>query len=132
MPYAVPDSEVEFIAVRAQGPGGQHVNKASTAVHLRFDIASSAMPAEMKARLLASSDSRISGDGVIVIKAQRTRSLEGNKAEAMERLQALIEQASHVAKRRKPTRPTNGSRLQRLEGKARRSALKSGRGKVEL
>ena len=102
----IPESEVEFSAIRAQGPGGQHVNKASTAVHLRFDIAASSLPVEIKERLLARSDSRISADGVLVIKAQGSRSLESNKAEALARLHALIERAAHVPKPRKPTRPT--------------------------
>ena len=129
-PYPVPESEVEFSAIRAQGPGGQHVNKASTAVHLRFDIRASGMPDAAKARLLASLDTRISGEGVLVIKAQGSRSLEGNKAEAMARLQAVVTQACEAPRPRKPTRPTFGSKQRRLEGKAQRSAIKSARGKV--
>jgi ribosome-associated protein len=128
--YLVPESEVEFSAIRAQGPGGQHVNKAATAVHLRFDIHASAMPEAVKARLLGSLDSRISGDGVLVIKAQGSRSLEGNKAEAMARLQAVVAQACAAPRPRKPTRPTFGSKQRRLEGKAQRSAIKSARGRV--
>jgi len=128
--HPIPEAEVEFSAIRAQGPGGQHVNKASTAVHLRFDIAASSLPAALKERLLARSDSRISADGVLVIKAQGSRSLESNKAEAMARLHALIERAAHVPKPRKPTKPTYGSRQRRLEGKAQRSSVKLGRGKV--
>jgi ribosome-associated protein len=130
MVYAVSESEVEFSAIRAQGPGGQKVNKVSNAVHMRFDIAASALPASVKERLLASADTRITGDGVLVIKAQGARSLENNKTEALARLQEAIEQASHVPKRRKPTKPTFGSKQRRLEGKAQRSSVKSGRGKV--
>ncbi len=126
----IAESEVEFSAIRAQGPGGQHVNKASTAIHLRFNIAASSLPEALKERLLARSDSRISADGVLVIKAQGSRSLESNKAEAMNRLHTLIERAAHVPKPRKPTRPTYGSQQRRLEGKAQRSSLKIGRGKV--
>lgn len=129
-PYRVPESEVDFSAIRAQGPGGQHVNKASTAVHLRFDIHASGMPDSARQRLLASLDSRISGDGVLVIKAQGSRSLEGNKAEAMARLQAVVAQACEAPRPRKPTRPTFGSKQRRLEGKAQRSAIKSARGRV--
>lgn len=128
--YLVPESEVAFSAIRAQGPGGQHVNKASTAVHLRFDIRASGMPDSARDRLLASLDSRISGEGVLVIKAQGSRSLEGNKAEAMARLQAIVAQACETPRPRKPTRPTYGSKQRRLEGKAQRSAIKSARGRV--
>jgi ribosome-associated protein len=130
MVYVVPESEVEFSAIRAHGPGGQNVNKVSNAVHMRFDIVSSCLPASVKERLLASADSRITGDGVFVIKAQGTRSLESNKAEAMARLQDAIDQASHVPKNRKATKPTYGSKQRRLEGKAQRSSVKLGRGKV--
>jgi ribosome-associated protein len=128
-PYLVPESEVAFSAIRAQGPGGQHVNKA-TAVHLRFDIRASGMPDSARERLLASLDSRISGEGVLVIKAQGSRSLEGNKAEAMARLQAIVAQACEAPRPRKPTRPTYGSKQRRLEGKAQRSAIKAARGRV--
>jgi ribosome-associated protein len=130
--YAIPASEVEFSAIRAQGPGGQHVNKASTAVHLRFDIRASGLPADVKERLLARPDARMSGDGVLVIKAQGTRSLEGNKAEALGRLQAVIDEACHVPRKRKPTKPTFGSKQRRLASKAQRAEVKSGRGKVEV
>jgi ribosome-associated protein len=130
MAYVVPESEVEFSAIRAQGPGGQNVNKVSNAVHMRFDIAASALPGSVKERLLASADSRITGAGVLVIKAQGARSLEANKAEAMARLQEAIDQASHVPKSRRPTKPTFGSKQRRLEGKAQRSSVKLGRGKV--
>jgi len=132
MPYSVPEHEVEFSAVRAQGPGGQHVNKASTAVQLRFDVQASGLPASVKARLLATQDSRIAGEGVVVIKAQGTRSQEQNKAEAMARLHELVAQAEHVPSTRKATKPTFGSKQRRLAGKAQRSEVKAGRGKVSL
>ena len=130
MRYLVPDSEVQFTAVRAQGPGGQHVNKTSTAVQLRFNISASGLPAWVKARLLALSDSRVTSERFVVIKAQSTRSQESNKIEAMARLQELVAQASHIPKARKATKPTFGSKQRRLESKAQRSAVKSGRGKV--
>jgi ribosome-associated protein len=130
MTYVVSESEVEFSAIRAQGPGGQNVNKVSSAVHMRFDIVASCLPSSVKERLLASADSRITGEGVLVIKAQGTRSLESNKAEAMARLQEIIDQASHVPKNRKATKPTYGSKQRRLEGKAQRSSVKLSRGKV--
>jgi ribosome-associated protein len=132
MPYLVADSEVEFSAVRAQGPGGQHVNKASTAVQLRFDVTASALPAPVKARLLALQDNRVSSDGIVVIKAQGTRSQEQNKIEALARLQELIVQAEHVPRPRKATKPTFGSKQRRLAGKAQRGEVKAGRGKVML
>lgn len=130
VPYTVPEHEVEFSAIRAQGPGGQHVNKASTAIQLRFDVAASGLPEAVKARLLARSDSRLSADGVIVIKAQGTRSQEKNKAAALARLQELIAQAEYVPRVRKPTKPTFGSKQRRLAGKAQRAEVKSGRAKV--
>lgn len=130
MPYVPPDSELDFSAVRAQGPGGQHVNKASTAVQLRFDVGASGLPEAVKARLLALQDSRITAGGVVVIKAQSTRSQDQNKAEALARLQELIVQAEQVPRPRKATKPTYGSRQRRLQGKAQRSEIKSGRGKV--
>jgi ribosome-associated protein len=104
MRHVLSDSEVEFSAIRAQGPGGQHVNKAATAVQLRFDIRASGLPEEVKARLLRSSDGRISSEGVIVIKAQGSRSREANKAEALARLRELIEPAEHVPRKRRPTK----------------------------
>ena len=130
MPYTVSEHEVEFSAIRAQGPGGQHVNKASTAIQLRFDVAASGLPAAVKARLLARADSRRSADGVIVIKAQGSRSQEKNKAEALARLQELIAQAEYVPPVRRPTKPTFGSKQRRLAGKAQRAEVKSGRAKV--
>jgi ribosome-associated protein len=132
MPYSVPESEVELSAVRSQGPGGQHVNKTSTAVQLRFNVAASGLPPSVKARLLALQDSRLTSEGVVVIKAQGTRSQEQNKAEAIARLQELIALAEHVPRARKPTKPTFGSKQRRLEGKAQRGEVKSGRSKVIL
>jgi ribosome-associated protein len=132
MRYVLADSEVEFSSIRAQGPGGQHVNKAATAVQLRFDIGASGLPEDVKARLLHASDSRISSDGVVVIKAQGSRSQEANKAEALARLSELIESAEHVPRKRRPTKPTLASKRRRLEGKSRRGEVKSGRAKVGL
>jgi ribosome-associated protein len=126
----VPESEVEFSAIRAQGPGGQHVNKASTAVHLRFDIGASSLPEPVKQRLLGSRDARISAQGVMVIKAQGSRSLEANKAQALQRLHEAIAAAAHEERPRKPTRPTWGSVQRRLQGKAQRASVKAGRGRL--
>jgi ribosome-associated protein len=122
--------EVEFIAIRAQGPGGQNVNKVSCAVHLRFDIRASSLPDELKERLLAWPDHRVNKLGVIVIKAQTARSLEINKAEAIERLQALVAEAAHTQAVRRATKPTYGSKQRRLQSKTVRSEVKAARGKV--
>jgi len=127
---AIPEHEVEFSAMRAQGPGGQNVNKVSSAVHLRFDIRASSLPAHVKSRLLGLRDQRITKDGVIVIKAQSARSQDRNKAEAMLRLNELVAQASHVQPLRHPTQPTFGSRQRRLRSKTLRSEIKATRGKV--
>ena len=126
----VDESEVEISAVRAQGAGGQNVNKVSSAIHLRFDVAASSLSAAVKERLLASSDRRLSDEGVIVIKAQRHRSQELNRRDALERLNALVAKAAEVPLVRKPTRPTRASKRRRLEAKGQRSEVKAGRAKI--
>ena len=123
--------EVEFSAIRAQGPGGQNVNKVSCAVHARFDIKASSLPDHIKERLLAMRDSRLTEDGVLVLKAQQSRSLEANTEDALRRLQELIDKAAVVQAVRRPTRPTRSSQRRRLDEKTRSGQIKALRGKVK-
>jgi ribosome-associated protein len=128
--YTLDEGEVEFEAVRAQGSGGQNVNKVSNAAHLRFDLQRATLPEELRQRLLQMSDRRIGADGVVRIKAQEHRSLERNRRAALERLRALLDAAAQVRAPRRPTRPTLASQRRRVEHKLRRGSIKAGRRRV--
>jgi ribosome-associated protein len=124
----IPPEEVEISAIRAQGAGGQNINKVANAAHLRFDINASSLPEAIRERLLKLEDRRISKEGIVIIKAQEFRSLEKNRAEAMRRLQGLVDSVAALPKKRRPTKPTRSSVAKRLEFKSRRSLVKAGRG----
>ena len=126
----IPESEIEFSAIRASGPGGQNVNKVSSAIHLRFGVRSSSLPDAVKEKILRMRDTRISTEGVIVIKAQKFRSQEKNKLESLARLDELLQKSQHVETPRRQTRPSRSSVRKRLEGKKKQGSVKKNRGKV--
>ena len=128
--FPVDEREVEFSAIRAQGAGGQNVNKVSSAIHLRFDIQASSLPEELKQRLLGLNDSRITQEGVLVLKAQQHRTQEMNRSDALNRLQEVIDSVATPPKPRRATKPSYGAKQRRLEGKSQRSEIKSSRGRV--
>jgi ribosome-associated protein len=130
IPYTLVEDEIEWQAIRAQGAGGQNVNKVSNAAHLRFDVRASSLPDALKEKLLARSDQRITDEGIVNIKAQTSRSLEKNRAEALSRLRALLDEAAHVPIKRRPTKPTPSSRRKRVETKVQRGQVKARRRKV--
>lgn len=126
----IPSGEIEITAIRAPGPGGQHVNKASTAIHLRFDIRASSLPDQYKERLLQLTDHRVTSEGVVVIKASRFRSLVKNREDGLARLQELVKSVSVAPRKRKPTKPSRSSKKKRMDSKSKRGQLKSMRGRV--